>query len=216
MLHDPASRALDRRGALFDNSAMGDLLRTEGLVERPLALSFEDLAALPGQIPDLAAEIPGREGGGVRLDAVLKASGARGDARFITLATDDGSFSASIPLAPIRAQGIVVYRDGGGRGGGGPLPEAKGGPVRFFIKDIELCSLGAGEADRCANVKHLRRIELSAALAKDTRPSTQPEHEALHEASPSPEGPRPALILTPTLSFSPLEKERGQALPPPP
>ena len=211
MLHDPASRALDRRGALFDNSAMGDLLRTEGLVERPLALSFEDLAALPGQIPDLAAEIPGREGGGVRLDAVLEASGASGDARFITLATDDGSFSASIPLAPIRAQGIVVYRDSGG-----PLPEAKGGPVRFFIKDIELCSLGAGEADRCANVKHLRRIELTAALGKDTRPSTQPEHEALHEASPSPEGPRPALILTPTLSFSPLEKERGQALPPPP
>ena len=216
MLHDPASCALDRRGALFDNSAMGDLLRTEGLVERPLALSFDDLAALPEQIPDLAAEIPGREGGGVRLDAVLEASGARRDARFITLATDDGSFSASIPLAPIRAQGIVVYRDGGGRDGGGPLSKAKGGPVRFFIKDIESCSLGAGEADRCANVKHLRRIALTAALGKDTRPSTQPEHEALHEASPSPEGPRPALILTPTLSFSPLEKERGQALPPPP
>ena len=170
---------LDRRRALFDNSAMDDLLRTEGLVERPLALTFDDLAALPGQIPDIGSEIPGREGGGVRLDAVLEASGARADARYITLATGDGAFSASIPLAPIRAQGIVVYRDGGG-----PLPAAKGGPVRFFIKDIESCSLGAGEADRCANVKHLGRIELSAALGKDTRPSTQTEHEALHEDGP--------------------------------
>ena len=170
---------LDRRRALFHNSCMGDLLRIEGLVERPLALSFDDLAALPGQIPDLSSEISGREGGGVRLDAVLGASGARGDARFITLATGDESFSASIPLAPIRAQGIVVYRDEGG-----PLPEAKGGPVRFFIKDIESCSLGAGEADRCANVKHLSRIELSAALGKDTRPSTQTEHEAVHEDDP--------------------------------
>ena len=158
---------------------MGDLLRTEGLVDRPLAMSFDDLAALPGQIPDIGSEIPGREGGGVSLDAVLAACGARSDARFITLATGDGSFSASIPLAPIRAQGVLVYRDGGG-----PLPEAKGGPVRFFIKDIESCSLGAGEADRCANVKHLGRIELSAALGKDTRPSTQTEHEALHEDGP--------------------------------
>ena len=158
---------------------MGDLLRTEGLVERPLSLSFDDLAALPGQIPDIASEVPGREGGGVRLDAVLAASGARGDARYITLATGDGSFSASIPLAPVRAQGIVVYRDGGG-----PLPESKGGPVRFFIKDIESCSLGADEADRCANVKHLGRIELSAALGKDTRPITQTAHEALHEDHP--------------------------------
>ena len=158
---------------------MGDLLHTEGLVERPLSLSFDDLAALPGQIPDVASEIPGREGGGVRLDAVLEASGARGDARYITLATGDGSFSASIPLAPIRAQGIVVYRDGGG-----PLSEAKGGPVRFFIKDIELCSLGGDEADRCANVKHLGRIELSAALGKDTRPLSETAHEALHEDHP--------------------------------
>lgn len=155
---------------------MNDLLRTEGLVARPLTLSFDDLAALPGQIPDIGSEIPGREGGGVLLEAVLKASGARDDACFITLATDDGTFSASIPLAPIRAQGIVVYRDGGG-----PLPEAKGGPVRFFIKDIESCSLGASEVDRCANVKHLRRIELSATLGEDTRPTTQNEHDALHE-----------------------------------
>ena len=167
---------LDRRRALFDNSVMVEVLRTGGLVERALALSFDDLAALPGQIPDIASEIPGREGGGVRLDAVLEASGARDDARFITLATGDGSFSASIPLAPIRAQGVLVYRDGAD-----PLPEAKGGPVRFFIKDIESCSLGAGEADRCANVKHLGRIELSAALGEDTRPTTQNEHDALHE-----------------------------------
>ena len=158
---------------------MGDLLRTEGLVERPLNLTYEDLAALPGQIPDLAAEIPGREGGGVTLDAVLEASGARGDAAFITLATEDGTFSASIPLEPIREQGIVVYRDEDG-----PLPPAKGGPVRFFIKDIEACSLGSGEVDRCANVKHLGRIKLSATLGNDTRPGTRTEHEALHEDEP--------------------------------
>lgn len=158
---------------------MGDVIRTEGLVDRPRKFTFEDLAALPGQIPDLAAEIPGREGWGVSLAAVLEASHPRDDAEFITLATEDGTFSASVPLEPIRDRGIVVYREGDG-----PLAKANGGPARFFIKDVEACSLGAGAVDRCANVKYLCRIKLSASLGKDTRPETTVEHETLHEYDP--------------------------------
>lgn len=163
----------------FDNPHMGYLLRTDGLVKRPLNLAYEDLLALPGQVPDLTLLVPGRQGGGVMLNALLNAAGPCDEAEFITLSTSDGSFSASIPLDQVRGQGIVVYRDVDG-----PLSEAQGGPVRFLVKDIEACRLGSGEIDRCANVKHLSRIELSSSLRTDTRPGTQLEHQASHEDDP--------------------------------
>ena len=170
---------LDPCPELFDNPHMGYLLRTDGLVKRPLNLAYEALLELPGQVPDLALLVPGRRGGVVMLNALLNAAGACEEAEFITLSTSDGAFSASVPLNQIREQGIVVYRDVDG-----PLSEAQGGPVRFLIKDIEACRLGSGEIDRCANVKHLFRIELSSSLGRDTRPGTQLEHEALHEDDP--------------------------------
>ena len=42
-----------------------DLLRIEGAIEHRRDLSFLDLAALPGQIPDVVQLVCGREGGGV-------------------------------------------------------------------------------------------------------------------------------------------------------
>ena len=94
------------------------------------------------------------------------------------LQTADASYSASIPLEAVADQGLIVYRLGDE-----PVPEEKGGPVRFFIVDVESCALGAGEVDRCANVKFLHRIDFSTERGADSRPPTEEQHERLHEDS---------------------------------
>jgi hypothetical protein len=60
-------------------------LRVEGAVETPRVFSFTDLASLPGQVPDIGRLIPGREGGGVWLRALLEATGVRPQASYLTL-----------------------------------------------------------------------------------------------------------------------------------
>ncbi len=149
------------------------LLRVEGEVEKKLDLSFEDLSGLPGQIADVAALIPGREGGGVRLESILRKAGPAPAAKFITLKAGDGSFAASVPLEQV-AGGIVCYRLGNAA-----LPAQKGGPVRFFLDPAATCENPA--LDGCANVKFLSSIRLSKEPGEDTRPSTKRAHADLHE-----------------------------------
>lgn len=157
---------------------MDTLLEITGSVERPASFSFEELEALDGQVPDVAAEVPGREGSGVRLTALLAAVKPTPEAAYLTLATADRSFSASVPLDAVKEQGIVVYRLGDA-----PLPEPMGGPVRFYIADVEACGLADGDVDRCANVKYLRHIEIGPGKGKDTRPATVREHQEIHPHS---------------------------------
>jgi hypothetical protein len=149
-------------------------LRVEGAVETPRVFSFTDLASLPGQVPDIGRLIPGRTGGGVWLRALLEATGARSQASHITLRATDGNFSASVPLEAVRDSAIVAYRCGEE-----PLPVAQGGPVRFFITQVEACA--AGEVDACANVKFLGTIQLTVGPGVDTRPTSVRDHEALHQ-----------------------------------
>ena len=116
-----------------------------------------DLAALPDQIDDVSRLVPGRQGAGVRLGAVLEAAGARG--AFVTLVAADG-FSISVPRAPVES-GVVTYRLGDG-----PLPDKQGGPVRFLVVGAVECK--TGEVDACANVKRLVEIRVTADKAPDT------------------------------------------------
>lgn len=150
------------------------LLEVAGAVEQPARFDYAALEALPGQVPDVSRLVPGRAGGGVALATVLAGARVKVEARYITLETSDGKFSASVPLDAVAERGIVVYRDGDA-----PLAESKGGPVRFYIRDVESC--GIADLDKCANVKYLRRITLSAQPGRDTRPATQKQHTALHE-----------------------------------
>ena len=85
------------------------------------------------------------------------------EATHITVESNDGSFSASVPLAAVVDSGVVLYRLGCES-----LPEQQGGPFRFLITDAQTCA--AGGADLCANVKFVGRIALSAAPGRDTRP----------------------------------------------
>jgi DMSO/TMAO reductase YedYZ molybdopterin-dependent catalytic subunit len=134
---------------------MADLqLRVEGEVISPRAFSFADLAALPGQLADVGALIPGREGGAVRLASILDAVGRTAAAQWATLESSDGKFSISVPLHLLGAA-VVAYRFGDGA-----LPEKKGGPARFYVPDVEKC--GTPGVDACANVKGLGTIRLTA------------------------------------------------------
>ena len=157
---------------------MGDevVLTVDGLVERPLRLNREDLDALPepSRVLDVSRIHPKRQGDGVTLAAILDQAGVRPEANYATLHADRDDFHVSVPLAPLREQGIVVYRLGDGG-----LGVEHGGPIRFLVRDPSVCH--TGELDECANVKYLSRIELTTRRGRDTRPETDAEHAALHE-----------------------------------
>lgn len=145
----------------------------EGLVQQPVTVGYDDLAALPGQVADVGSVVPGREGTAVRLGDLLAKAGPTGEATHLTIEADDASFSASIPLATVDSA-VIVYRLDGA-----PLPREKGGPFRLLIPDAKRCHDPA--ADKCANVKFVARLRLDAGPGHDTRPTTKDEHARLHE-----------------------------------
>jgi DMSO/TMAO reductase YedYZ molybdopterin-dependent catalytic subunit len=119
-------------------------------------LTFDELAALDGQIVDVGAVVPKREGGGVKLAAVLAAAGIAPDRardHFATLESADG-FSICVPLAGL-TDAIVAYRLGAVE-----LPAGKGGPARLYIPGVDKCGLPG--VDACAQVKALARIRITA------------------------------------------------------
>jgi DMSO/TMAO reductase YedYZ molybdopterin-dependent catalytic subunit len=152
------------------------VLRVDGAVERPLQMKLADLAALPAseQVQDVSRFHPKRQGDGVKLEAILDRVRPRVEANYLTLHADKDDFHVSVPLAAVRAEGIVVYHSGGA-----PLGVEQGGPIRFLIRDPAACH--TDELDDCANVKFLSRIELSVRKGRDTRPTTDEEHQRLHE-----------------------------------
>jgi len=149
------------------------LLSIDGAVERPLRLSLADLSALAGQVPDVSQLVPGRQGVGVTLAALLSAAGVQPTSKWLTLHAAADDFHASIPLESVREQGLVLYRLGDQ-----PLPASAGGPVRFLIPDVAACH--THEVDECANVKFVDRLELSVERGFDNRPEDERAHAALH------------------------------------
>src|SRR3982751_4206291 len=156
---------------------MSTRLKVDGAVENPVDLAFEDLAALPEryQVHDVSRFHSKRPGDGVALDAILERVVPRPEANYLTLHADRDDFHVSVPLAAVRAEGIVVYHRGGE-----PLGIEQGGPIRFLIRDPAACH--TDELDDCANVKYLSRIELTTRRGRDTRPADEAAHAALHEA----------------------------------
>jgi DMSO/TMAO reductase YedYZ molybdopterin-dependent catalytic subunit len=150
-------------------------LVVEGAVAHPLVLTYQALSefADSNQIRDVSRFPSRKQGDGVTLDSILDLAQPRAEANYLTLhATKDG-FHASVPLAAVRAEGVVVYRLQNA-----PLPAAQGGPFRFLIRDPSACH--TSELDDCANVKYIDRIELSVGKGPDNRPKDDDEHEALH------------------------------------
>ena len=135
------------------------VLTVEGLVQNRLSLTFPHLSNYPAeaQIADVGQLVPKREGRALRLQALLAAARPLPEAKYLTLHSADGSFSASIALAEIQDRALLVYQKDGK-----VLPDNLGGPIRFLIPEFN---------DPCANVRGLGRIELTATPGRDTRPS---------------------------------------------
>jgi hypothetical protein len=152
------------------------ILRIDGEVAQPLDLTFDDFTAIPAaeQVHDVSRFHPKRQGDGVTLDSLLARVAPKDSATYLTLHATSDDFHASIPLAEVRHEGIVVYRLNGG-----PLPVKNGGPIRFLIRNPAACH--TDELDDCANVKFVDRIELTAGKGLDNRPHDDVEHEKLHE-----------------------------------
>jgi hypothetical protein len=149
------------------------ILHLDGEVQRPLALTYDDLAAIPEQVHDVSRLIPGRHGDAVPLEALLILAGVKPSATYLTLHAGRDDFHASIPLAAVRDRGLLVYRLNDQ-----PLPARAGGPLRFLILDPAECQ--TAEIDECANVKYVDRLELSAVRGHDNRPTDETEHARLH------------------------------------
>jgi DMSO/TMAO reductase YedYZ molybdopterin-dependent catalytic subunit len=163
------------------------LLKIEGAVNNPQALTFTDLEAFPdsAQFADVSRLHPNRHGDGVTLDAILDQAQIRPGANFVILHADRDDFHVCVPLESIKGQGIVVYKLRSA-----PLGVEHGGPIRLIIRDPSACH--TGDLDDCANVKFLSRVELTDRRGRDTRPETEAAHTALHEAQAAPAGTPPA------------------------
>ncbi|MYF17225.1 MAG: molybdopterin-dependent oxidoreductase [Gemmatimonadetes bacterium] len=105
-------------------------------------LDFENFATLPDQVADISKLIPDRQGQGVWVREVLDHT-PNADAIFYA---DADRFSATVDLALVREQGLLIYGLEGH-----PLPASYGGPLRLIIP---------GHDDRCANVKGVARVEI--------------------------------------------------------
>ena len=150
-------------------------LTIDGHVRTPLVLTHLDLAGFDevDQVRDVSRFHPTRSGDGVTLESLLSRVTPTSQASYLTLHASADDFAASVPLQPIRNEGILVYAVAGQ-----PMTSGQGGPFRFLIKDPAACH--TDELDDCANVKFVDRIELTAGPGRDTRPTDDHEHEELH------------------------------------
>jgi 2-dehydropantoate 2-reductase len=133
------------------------VLQIDGSVIQPITLDRRAMAALPAehQVEDVGAVQAGVQGKGILLKALLEIPALAIGTDYVTFHSEDGSFSASLPLRQALDHAILVYESHGG-----PLPAERGGPFRLVTP---------GLGDLCANVKGLGRIELSKGKGKDTR-----------------------------------------------
>lgn len=108
----------------------------------------DELIALPGGVPDVAALVPKRTGAAARVAALLDAHKANEQSAAVVCAAD-GFASEPVPLSALR-EGLLVHTQGGE-----PLDAKQGGPYRLLIPEGV-----PGAPSACANVKGVVRIVL--------------------------------------------------------
>ena len=152
------------------------ILRIDGEVNCPLRLSYEDLSKVAPrwQVPEVSRIDAKREGVAVTLEGILQQAEVRPRGKYVTLHASKDDFHASVGLEELIHRGILIYQLNNL-----PLPQSKGGPVRFYIRDFAACK--SAEVDECANVKFVDHIEITSAVGFDNRPRDEQEHSQLHE-----------------------------------
>jgi DMSO/TMAO reductase YedYZ molybdopterin-dependent catalytic subunit len=150
-------------------------LRITGEIEQPQEVTYEQLAALPGeyQVNDVSRFDPKRQGDAVSLTGLVQWVGLKPGVQYLGLHSSTDDFHASIPLAPILQQAFLIYRVNGQ-----PLDAKVGGPFRFYIPNHQACH--TSEIDECANVKFVDHIEFTQAKGWDNRPHDEAQHADLH------------------------------------
>jgi 2-dehydropantoate 2-reductase len=134
-----------------------DILRIEGAVVQPVSLDRDAIASLPAeQHLDISMVMPGMQGKGIRLKALLDIPALAVKADHVAVHSGDGKYSACLTLEQAKSFGLLIYELDGA-----PFPESKGGPFRLVTP---------GLGDLCANVKGVARIEVTIGTGKDTRP----------------------------------------------
>lgn len=134
------------------------VVRIEGAVVQPVSLDRAAIASLPAEHQiDISTVMPGMQGKGIRLKALLDVPALAIKADHVTIHSGDGNYSACLTLEQAKAFGVLVYELDGA-----PFPESKGGPFRLITP---------GLGDLCANVKGVARIEVTIGTGKDTRPT---------------------------------------------
>jgi DMSO/TMAO reductase YedYZ molybdopterin-dependent catalytic subunit len=107
-------------------------LKVDGAVERPLALSFEQIRELPAVRKEITLECPGFfiDRGvwtGVPAREILARAGVRPGARRVTFTSLDGGYSQSLSLEDLQEDGTLIAYEFDGR----PFPKVHGFPVRL-------------------------------------------------------------------------------------
>ena len=130
-------------------------LEITGLVDRPVALSYTELKALPAASQYFTLQCISNEVGGelignaqwrgVGLSSLLQEAGVKPNAADVVLHAAD-EYTDSIPLAKAMEPGAMVAFEMNGE----PLPRAHGFPARLLVPDIY----------GMKNVKWLTRIEV--------------------------------------------------------
>lgn len=110
-------------------------LRLDGLVDRPLDLTYDDILRFAPStlVRDFQCvtgwrveQVPWK---GVPLSALLDAAGVRPDAAALRFVSFDGEYTESLTLEQARRDDVLVAYELEGR----PLSRAHGGPVRLYI-----------------------------------------------------------------------------------
>ena len=135
-------------------------LRVTGLADRTGDIEWDEIAALPGVVAEAATVAPGAHGAAVAMAPVITLAAPTAVATHCTVASRDGDYTASIPIATLRQGGWLAFALDGS-----PLPADLGGPLRLTVAD---------GATLCWNVKDVGELRFTAAHEPDSVPENPP------------------------------------------
>ena len=132
------------------------LFSIEGACVRPHRFSHLDLKSIHRyyQIDDLSKVDERLTGKGVRLRKLIDLAGADPKAGFLVAHSEDGAFTATLPM-DVAKSAIIIYERKGKA-----LDRAEDGPVRLVVPF---------HPDKCGNVKGLGRLVVSHEPGDDTK-----------------------------------------------
>lgn len=136
-------------------------LTLSGARRGPSALTWEDIAALPGAVEDVREVAGDAVGAAVPAAALVTLAEPEDDVEFCTVISADGSYRASIPLDDFKRGGWIAFRLGDS-----PLPEEEGGPLRLTVSKGRTL---------CWNVKHVGQLRFTSSAEPDDVPA-RPGH----------------------------------------